>query len=121
MGKGAKLERVDETPDRGTGLAGGRPSLQQGDPEGLPSWTQQSLHSTVFSTSGNKKQMRKIKNNYLSSWFRPTRLSSTWFAKALLSHLCCSSRKKDKVFNVCSFILNDGPQNAFFSVHLLIQ
>lgn len=100
-GGGARHERVDKTPGKGTDLAGGRPGLQPRDPQGLPLWTQQSPQFGCLWTSSNKKRMRKIKNNYPSSWFGPKRLSSTWFAKALLSRVERSSRKKDEVFNVC--------------------
>ena len=81
---------MDETPDGG--WASSRETLR-----GFPCRPSKAYISAAFSTSGNKR-MRKIKNNYLSFWFGPKRLSSIWFVKALLFHLCYSSRKKNKVF-----------------------
>ena len=77
---------------------GGRQASSRETLRGFP-WGLSKAHgSSAFSTYGNKKRMRKIKNNYPSTWFGPKRLSSAWFAKAPLSHLCCTSRRKDKGF-----------------------
>lgn len=100
-GEGARHERVDKTPGRGRDLAGGGWASSRETLRGFPCGLSKAHSSAASGTSSTKKRMRKIKNNYPPSWFGPKRLSSIWFAKALLSHLCCSSREKDEVINVC--------------------
>lgn len=65
-GEGGRHERMDETPDRGRDLAG-RGLVSSRETLSFSCGPSKALPSPAFSTSGNKKWMRKITNNYPSS------------------------------------------------------